>query len=301
MRFSPLNDKDKQVQLKQIIDSFQTKFWINEHQWFVRCHWYTSDQPFRFDFIDLFTLPYAFKEFLSYTGCTLIKSTCPYDDEYWSYNHVKHLCYGSSHFTSSLMSRIRFSNIEYLSLSLPFNNQFLSVVSKFDRLISLSISIYSNKKTDNIQSQLQILFDRASHLYSLSFGMWSSSCLQVPLMENTSQSIRKLNLQDYACEKNWRYFDDKQCIQLSRSPLGIQCEILLIKVKNRKNIIDLVNSMPNLQALNVRCEDDDWTNQNNTISSTQDELVDWLRDHLPSSCMITRHTYHVHDIRLWIR
>ncbi len=300
MRFSSLNNQSKEIQSNQILDSFRTKFWIDEHQWFVRCHWYSSDtDEYHLDFIDLFTLPYAFKEFLSYTGCILVKSTCSSEDEYWSYDHVNHLYYGSSHFTSSIMSRIRFSSIQNLSLSLPFNEQFLFVVVRLDQLNSLCISINNNKKTEHIQGQLQILLDRASCLDSLSFGSWSSSAsLQVPLMENTSRTILKLNFQGYTCGKNWRYFDEEQCIQLSHSSLGRQCETLLIKVKTRKNILDLINRMSNLRALNVRCEDDHWTNQNNT---TEDDLVDWLRDCLPSSFLITRDTYHIHDIRLWIR
>ncbi|CAF3808035.1 unnamed protein product [Rotaria sordida] len=301
MRFSALNDENKEIQSDQILNSFRTKFWIDEHQWFVRCHWYSSDEQNRFDFIDLFTLPYAFKDFLSYTGCTLAKSTCPNDDEYWSYNHVNNLCYGSSHFTSSIMSRVRFSNIQYLSLSLPFNDKFLLVVSKLDRLTSLCISINNHKKTNNVLSQLQIILDRAPCLYSLSLGPWSSFNLQIPLMENTSKSIRRLNFQGYAWGKNWCYFDNEQCRQLSCSSLGVQCETLLIKVKNRRNVLDLVNSMSNLRALNVRCEDDHWTNQKDTLSQTKDELIEWLQDNLPSSSMITRDTHQIHTVRLWIR
>ncbi|CAF3150270.1 unnamed protein product [Rotaria sp. Silwood2] len=301
MRFSALNDESKEIQSDQILDSFRTKFWLDEHQWFVRCHWYSSDEQYRFDFIDIFTLPYAFKDFLSYTGCTLAKSTCPNDDKYWSYDRVNNLCYGSSHFTSSIMSRVRFSSIQYLSLSLPFNDQFLIVVSKFDRLTSLNISINNHKKTDNILSQLQMLLDRAPCLYSLSLGAWSSLNLQIPLIENTSKSIRRLNFQGYASGKSWCYFDDEQCHQLSHSPLGVQCETLLIKVKTRKNILDLVNSMSNLRALNVRCADDPLTNLKDTLSQTKDELIEWLRHYLPSSSIIMRDTRQIHAIRLWIR
>jgi hypothetical protein len=39
-----LNKKDKEVQLNEIIETYRTKFWIDEHQWFVRCHWYSSEQ-----------------------------------------------------------------------------------------------------------------------------------------------------------------------------------------------------------------------------------------------------------------
>ena len=61
--------------------------------------------------------------------------------------------------------------------------------------------------------------------------------------------------------------------------------------------------MPNLQALNVHCEDDNWNEEEDllTSTSTKDELVKWLRQRLPSTCTITRDTYYVHDILLWIR
>ncbi|CAF3765429.1 unnamed protein product [Rotaria socialis] len=301
MRFSSLNDENKEIQSNQILESFRTKFWIDEHQWFVRCHWYSSDEQYRLDFIDLFTLPYAFKDFLSYTGCTLAKSTCPTDDQYWSFDQVNNLCYGSSHFKSSIMSRIRFSHIEYLSVTLPFNDQFLLVVSTLDRLTSLCISVNNHKKPDNILSQMQMLLDRAPNLLSLSIASWSSSSLPVPLMENTSESVRQLNLQGYASGKNWCYFDDEQCHQLSQSPLGIQCETLSIKVKNRRNILYIVNNMPNLRALNVRCEDDLWKNPTDTLLLVKDELTEWLQDYLPFSSIIMRDTCHPHTIRLWIR
>ncbi|CAF1463830.1 unnamed protein product [Rotaria magnacalcarata] len=168
MRFSSLNDESKEIQSNQIFESFRAKFWIDDHQWFVRCHWYSSDEQYRLDFIDLFTLPYTFKDFLSYTGCTLAKSTCPTDDQYWSFDQVNNLCYGSSHFKSSIVSRIRFSHIEYLSLRLPFNDQFLSVVSTLDRLTLSCISVNNHKKPDNILSQMQMLLDRAPNLLSLS-------------------------------------------------------------------------------------------------------------------------------------
>ncbi|CAF4218428.1 unnamed protein product, partial [Adineta steineri] len=240
MRFSPLINQNKLIELNEILDSFRTKFWIDEHQWFVRCHWYASDEQYHLNFIDLFTLPYIFKEFLSYTGCILAKSTCPNDDMHWSYNHVNQLCYRSSNFTNPIMSRIHFSNIQHLSLSLLFNDQFLSIVSNLERLTSLSVSINNNNKTiENIQSQLQLLLDRAIHLNSISFGSWRSTSLQVLLMNIFSQSIHKVNFQGFICDRNSRCFDDKQCIQLIHSSLGKQCKILLIKVKTRMNIVNL--------------------------------------------------------------
>ncbi|CAF1582188.1 unnamed protein product [Adineta ricciae] len=301
MRFSPTLDTEKEVQMNEILNSFRTKFWIEEHQWFVRCHWYASNEQYRLDFIDLFTLPYMFKEFLSYTGCILAKSTCASDDCFWSYDQVNQLCYGSSHFTSSIMSRLRFSNIEHLSLSLPYNEQFLLVIPKLDRLVSLFVSINNHKDTSSIPSQLQLLLDRAKCLTTLSFGSWGSTSLGMLFTNIVNRTIRKLNFQGYICGKNWRCFDEKQCLDLIHSPLGVQCETLLIKVKNRICIYNLVKEMQRLQALNVRCENDRWTQENSLSSSARDDLIEWLKECVPRSCVITRDTYRIGDIRLWIR
>jgi hypothetical protein len=53
------------------------------------------------------------------------------------------------------------------------------------------------------------------------------------------------------------------------STLGIQCQTLIIGAKNRTNILDLINSMINLRAMSVRCEEDGG------------ETIEWLRNRLP--------------------
>ncbi|CAF1099271.1 unnamed protein product [Rotaria sordida] len=299
-QITPLNNEDREVQINEIVDSFRTRFWIDEHQWFVRCHWYSPDEQYHHDSIDLFTLPYTFDNFRTSDNCILAKTTCPYDDEYLICNHVISLHCGFSDFNDSILSRVRFLNIQYLSLSLPFNNLFLSVVCKLDRLTSLSVWIYNNDAIEHIQTQLQFLLARASRLHSLNLDSRFSSILHALLIESTSKSIRRLNLQGCFSGKNQHCFDEEQCIQLSRFPLGKQCETLLIEVKNRRNILDLVNNMPNLQALNVRCAENNWTDENDSVSSGHDELVEWLREQLPSTSMITRDKYDYDKIRLWI-
>ncbi len=86
MRFAPLNKKDKEVQLNEIIETYRTKFWIDEHQWFVRCHWYSSNEHQKFHHIHLFSLPYAFRRFPDDANYILAKST-------WTYDHVTELYY----------------------------------------------------------------------------------------------------------------------------------------------------------------------------------------------------------------
>ncbi|CAF1065796.1 unnamed protein product [Rotaria sordida] len=275
-----------EIQFNEILDSFRTKFWIDEHQWFVQCHLLRQDKPDTRYYIYVFTLPYAFKDFSDVTNCILSKSTRPYDKEYLTCDRVINLYYKSSHFTVSILSHVRFCNIQSLSLSLPFHDLFLSIVCRLDRLISLTISIGKNGNLNNIQSQLRLLLDRTVRLHSLRCFYWPLSNRQLLLMEITSTSVRRLDLQGYICD-----FDEEQCIQLSHSPLGIQCETLLIRVKNRRNILNLVNNMSNLQALNVQCLDDNWTDENDLTSSIDDELVEWLRQQLPSTYEILHAKY----------
>jgi hypothetical protein len=75
-------------------------------------------------------------------------------------------------------------------------------------------------------------------------------------------------------------------ITLTRSPLGIQCEVLSIWINNRQIIIDLVQNMHNLRILIVQYAD-----------KTDDELIQWLKLRLPPTCLITHDEY---SISIWI-
>ena len=250
-------------QFNELVDSFRTKFWIDEHQWFVRCHLNGQDKLDERYSIDVFTLPYAFKDFLGIKNCILAKSTSPHDNEYLTCDHVTELFSGSSYFNDSILSRVRFRNIQHLSVLLPFDEQIVPTVFKLDHLATLHVFANKNENLDVIQSQLQMLLDRTPCLHSLRLGPWSRSNSQVPLKEITSISVRRLELQDVDYSNESRYYDENECIQLSRSPLGIQCETLQIKVQNQRTVINLVNNMPNLRALNVQCKDDNWIEENN--------------------------------------
>ncbi|CAF4106983.1 unnamed protein product [Rotaria sordida] len=60
------------------------------------------------------------------------------------------------------------------------------------------------------------------------------------------RSIRRLDLMH---SSDWGYLENIELSLLANSPLGRQCEVLLIKVSVRENIFDLINTMPNLRAL----------------------------------------------------
>ncbi|CAF5099596.1 unnamed protein product, partial [Rotaria sp. Silwood1] len=67
----------------------------------------------------------------------------------------------------------------------------------------------------------------------------------MPPFNYSSNSVRRLDLQNID-----RPYNHRQCIILSRSSLGKQCEVLSITVKYRKSILYLLRKMTNLRALN---------------------------------------------------
>ena len=87
-----------------------------------------------------------------------------------------------------------------------------------------------------------------------------------------------------------------QCSILSDSLLGRQCEVLIIRVENRTIILDLINRMGNLRALTFECKDDNSTSD--SLSPSEDELVEWLQNSLPQTYSVSRHQFRF--IRLWI-
>ncbi|CAF3711173.1 unnamed protein product [Rotaria sp. Silwood1] len=289
------DDDDKQLKIDKLIASFQSSFWLDEHQWFVRCHYV---EECCLNSIILYTLPYAFGYFDPIVKISS-KSTCPHENDYWSYNRVHSLIYRTPIIRESTLCKIAFPNIHHLRLSLPSNDQFWSVITTLDQLISLDLALHDDDYNNNdVRSQLQVVLDRAPRLYSLAFRSWSDS--QMCLVDNRSLSVRRLDLQGY--DEDWlveRWFNDEECAKLCCSSLGIQCEVLLIRVEDRATILDLVNRMTNLRALNIKCRDDPFNETNDQSSSTEDELVKWLKECLPSTWTIARHP--ADFVRMWIR
>ncbi len=85
MIFEFFSDTKKEEQIDQILDTFRNGFWLEKHQWFVRCHWNPLDDT---ELITLYTLPYAFSTLhYSYRYCS--QSTCPNEEDYRLYNRVR--------------------------------------------------------------------------------------------------------------------------------------------------------------------------------------------------------------------
>ncbi len=86
-----------------------------------------------------------------------------------------------------------------------------SVVSTFKQLCILEVSSYD----DSAQTQLQVLFDRATELGYLNISQKLSVPLPTSLFKYTTTSIRQLGLHKYNYHSN-----KEECLALARSPLG---------------------------------------------------------------------------------
>jgi hypothetical protein len=329
-----------------IYHSFQSQFWIDEHQWFIRYHWTLGDKYSQC--ILFYTWPYTFSD-LSIANHP--KAMASFKDNHWSSSRVHHLVYNSLLMEQNIPAKeielensitsvskmnkmlkfnsrktrsfclsddqstiipssfektikitsinpylietspiLQFPNIQKLTIQPPFDDYFWWIIPNLHRLTSLTIK----SSTQNFNpSHLQTLLDRAPRLYSLNFHLQSKFLLS----NLTSTSIRRLDLKQSSSSDPYSFFNHEQCIALTRSSLGKQCEVLLIDLRHRRSILFLIATMINLRALIVRCQDDQFRKKMGT--EEEDELLHWLENHLSSTMTIERDIDQ--NLRLWIR
>jgi hypothetical protein len=283
-------DENIKERAERLSDTFQSSFWTDEHQWFVRC--FTQNKTIYLQSLSSRSWNVMFPDFW--------QSTYPYDDQQDFYNKMTTIS-DELFFNQPLPSHIRLPNIEELSIKLPITDQFWSIIPSLNQLYSLTVSCY----TDAFQSQLQTLLDRAPDLYSLTISQDTSLSLQMSLFNCSNASIRELDLDE--CE---HCFNEEECLTLSRSPLGVQCEVLYIRVDRRECIINLTKNILNLRSLIVKCADDEYYEQSTLTKTSDDEyhnkenlindkLVQWLKDHLSPTYSIVR-DLEADNILIWI-
>jgi hypothetical protein len=285
-------DRNSQEQVDNLMNSFRNPFWINEHQWFIRCFTYSR-------FIHVQTVSESFDWSLN-LSMTSWQSTYPHDDHLTFHNNVNKID-DDTFFDQPISSHIRLFNIKYLHIKFPLNDQFSSIVPSLNQLHSLTVSSY----TDTNQSQLQTLLNRAPHLHELTVKQDPSLPLQMSLFTCTHISVRHLHLHDYN-----HCFNEEECITLSHSSLTIRCEVLSLRIKNRESIIHLVKKMTHLRVLHICCDDQNNLEQvqlpENDVkccykkTEILDELVQWLKDRLLSTCSVMNGSHYNHNISIWI-
>ncbi|CAF4886877.1 unnamed protein product [Rotaria sp. Silwood1] len=279
---------DKEEQIDQILNTFRSTFWLKKHQWFVRCDWNPYDPT---KLITLYTLPYAFNT-MYYSNEYCSKSTCLNEDEYRSYDHVRSVYQNKinniNSFDSQNFFNTRFSYIRHLSINIPFDRNFFHCFQSLNILISLEVFISTNSD----YYQLQELLNQTLNLYSLK--LISDQTLNHALFRLISKSIYRLDLTKSSLNGS-DYFNDEDCNKLIDSPLGLQCEVLFIRINNRINVLHFIKKMSNLRLLIFKCKGD---HQNFLLEN--DELVKWLQNHFLSIHSIIRDRSDPSYIQVWI-
>lgn len=286
---------NKEEQVDKLLDSFRTSFWIEEHLWFVCCDWHPSPTN-KYGF--LYTLPYALDKYV-YQDQICSKTTYPSHLDHSVYTRINTLKITVLEKDSVLNFNIlpsKFPNIRHLDLCLSFNNNISSIILSFNHLTSLKISNMPYSNYYNCQL-LQMLFDRAPHLNSLS--LYQVLFHKAMIYKLTSTSIRRLEFISIS-KTNFGFLNTEECSTLINSPLGQQCEVLKVGVKNRLDIIRIVRTMCYLRSLTVQC-DDDIQVFCRSFFSTHDRILKWLQQRLLFKYLITRDINDTNSIRIWIR
>ena len=166
---------------------------------------------------------------------------------------------------------------KYYLFNFPIDRRLISIIPNFQNLRSLNVTI--PKKI--YSSQLQVLLTSAPHLYSLGFNSWATSA--VPPYSCTSTSIRELYLRGYNEPRRQYCYDSKQCMELTRSPLAIQCRVLIIAVEKAESVLKLINSMINLRTLHIYYE--------HAIHSNTYDFIELVKSRLPANWTVTAFCY----------
>lgn len=316
------------TQLYDLIRSFHSHFWIENHQWFIRCHLKLENQS-RY-YILYYTLPYIFTPSILVTDYVWSVSTSSYEKDYLLPDFVQDslmkinlntnqitstersvsVCErisnifrlnwdGTKYLTpsSDITAKIsNFTNTRNLFLELPFEQGFSKFIPKLDQLISLNVSFHTKYPNS---SDLQVLLDRAPNLYSLNIVCPGMPITKFFLTDIRNVSVRSLGLPHIDSFSASIFYNLEQCVVLSHSPLGKQCEILSIGVLNKECIIYLINEMINLRLLTVATCDNYITSS--SLRKESYDLITWLKLTLPSTIKIGKSCCCKQYIHFWIR
>ncbi|CAF2269701.1 unnamed protein product [Rotaria magnacalcarata] len=140
-------NSNNEEQIDPVLDSFRTRFWLDEHCWFVQCDWNPENS-----FAGIYTIPFAFSDF-EFVFPVISKSTCPTNNDQSTYDCVRRLIYKLDLNQYLYESKIEFFNIQDLSLALPATHHVWSMVPKFNRLRVLRVSS-STEHSQHIESYI---------------------------------------------------------------------------------------------------------------------------------------------------
>ncbi|UJR32939.1 hypothetical protein I4U23_020400 [Adineta vaga] len=271
-------------QINHILDTFRSEFWLVKRHWYIQCDWYSGRE------IHIYTLPYAFDKY-QFLFPILSKSTYPNEINQRSYDNVRNLMYKPRFSEMSSTSHIQFYNIEHLSIDFPISNHFWTIVPNLDHLKSLDV--LSNDHDELCQNQLQELLERSPRLSSIRICWKTLTSPLKQLFDSRNLSVYHLEL---LCYGGW--LKHEKCVMLNSIIPGIHCKVLNLMVADRSCILDLINTLNHLTALNIECRSEKTSKRNKT---TKDDICQWLQEQLLSAFPSIHISRQNDIIRLWIR
>ena len=295
--------------IDHLLQSFQTKFWIITHKWFIRCHCNATDSYHHR--VLYYTIPSVFRK-LTVRSRSISQDISSINDQFiitqrpisW-FKKINKLL-GSASCLADTSSISSLTTVYELTIDRAFNIYLSRFIGKLDQLNSLHILFY-NKNSKINEFQLQVLLDHAPNLSTLSIIHYINMSKRFILNNLTSQSIYQLNLRKMNHSYASIAYDMNKCIDLTRSFLGQQCEILTVRVTNKYCIAYLVKNMTHLRLLKVYCQDYQYhrflkanETERTLLSIEYDRLTQWLHTHLPPSVKIERYRDPIDTVHIWI-
>ncbi|CAF1571197.1 unnamed protein product [Adineta ricciae] len=273
--------------VEQILDTFRTPFYLDEHRWFVRCDWNRQITGQR---LFLYTMPSCCRDIYVVHPSFQSKSTYPENPNVSSLDHI---CYpiGSDLLLRNGNLHLVFPNrIEYLlfrnqipcvflpkighvTIRLPTETPIWSFISTLTCLRSLNISL--SYKTS--LGQLQALINQTPRCHSLTVNNVSPE--QLAQLDRIPAPLHRISIKDYCSNA-------VECSVFAASPLGRQCKVLSLDLTDRRNVLNLVNEMIQLRTLTCFCEDMKWR-LDPTLIQERGNLATWLQDRLPATCSLS--------------
>ena len=254
--------------LNDLIASFQTPFWLEEHCWYIQGDWILTDQ---IGYISLHTLPYPFVDF-TYDSFLSSRSTLPQNRSSVPYSRVEQLHYIHLALDDLLRVDRRFPHLAYLQIRSSIDRRLFLVLPRLSQLITLSIC--SSDLLEETTVDPMMVTDESIRLDLLQIH--SSSLPLVSLfLQQTNLFVRRLDLQE-----NASYFNSDLCSLLLQSSLAEQYQVLTIDLLSCTDVLRVIQQSPPLQKLRIRCDDDNF--DVNATSEGNDDFITWLRACLPA-------------------
>ncbi|UJR17807.1 hypothetical protein I4U23_004706 [Adineta vaga] len=249
-------------ELKQVVESFSTPFYISKNKWFVRCDMSAHDEPSFYDdkygicnenmrHVILYTIPFTFDEFPIFKifSKTKISDYSRNSIDYESNNmatDIKTLFLKSNTTPDTMFNR---SSIVNLTIITYFDAS--AWVPIMNKLRQITIGDGAALSVDDFN----ILLDNTPYLYSLTVKKsvlkqmtdnWTDACI----CRHLSRKIRVLT---FSSDQNLSQSLDKNELEKILPIFSSQCQHLSLGIQSYNNTIDFILQQQNTRFNRGNC------------------------------------------------